>query len=119
MEIVNDIVATLGDTSTLRWVSQKIYFILNQIVGATLKHGNRNPESKNKAKQSSSNTQKLSCTLLKCTFHCSLCKSKEVNKNGFKAQLLKKGSSVFQFNVRATVIPCEGYEYTNLEYRTA
>ena len=40
-------------------------------------------------------------------------------KNGFKAQLLKKGSPVSQFNVRATVIPCEGRGYANLEYRTA
>ena len=33
--------------------------------------------------------------------------------------ILKKGSPVFQFNVRETVIPCEGYGYTYLEYRTA
>ena len=41
--------------------------------GATLKAGIRNPESKNKAKQSSSNTQKSSCAFLAC-------KSKKVNK---------------------------------------
>ena len=75
--------------------------------------GIRNQKFKNKAEQSSSNTQKLSFTFLAC-------KSKEVNKNGFKAQLLKKGYPVFQFNVRATVIviPCVGCGYTNLEYRT-
>ena len=34
-------------------------------------------------------------------------------------KLFEKGSPVFQFNVRATVIPCESCENANLEYRTA
>ena len=50
--------------------------LLLQSARALLHKGNpksRNPESKNKAKQSSSNTQKLSCTFLAC-------KSKKVKK---------------------------------------